>query len=91
MIGVSAEDEAGIGVLHKWFIEACDDHFDFLLTIARARSEGREITEREKDRGKTAVFMKELMRRALVGEVIFDDDRKKLDQWKLGRQGGKSA
>jgi hypothetical protein len=85
LLGVSAEEEKGIGILHGWFIEACDDHLDFVMTIARARSEGRETTEREKDKGRTAVFMKELMRRGLAGEVLFDDDRRRLDEWKLAR------
>ncbi len=58
----------------KGLIEMCQAHCNLLMKIARAKAEGREITEVEKDDGKTTVMLNEGMRRALAGEEIFDKE-----------------
>jgi hypothetical protein len=55
------------------YMDLCRQHCDLLLKISRARSEGRQLTEEEKDAGKPIVTLREATRRALAGEKVFDE------------------
>lgn len=57
----------------RGFIDTCKDHCNLVLAIARAHGESRELSEEEKERGKTTILLKEGMRRALAGEKVFDE------------------
>jgi len=55
------------------FIEQCEEHCAFVMTIAKARSERRELSESEKNLGQTTIMLKEAFRRMLAGEKVLDD------------------
>jgi hypothetical protein len=65
--------KAHLKELHKNYMDLCRDHCQLLLQIARARSEGRELSEKEKEAGEPVVTLREATRRALSGEKVFDD------------------
>ena len=55
------------------YMDYCRQHCGLLLQIAKAKSEGRELTDTEKEGGKTIQMFREMMRRALSGEKVLDD------------------
>lgn len=57
----------------KMFTSNCQDYYQFVLQCAYRKREGREITEEDKEAGKSVYYMKEFGRRALAGEEIFDE------------------
>lgn len=59
--------------LQRAFIDTCKSHCEFGLKAARANASNTELTQDEKEIGKSTVMLKEVARRALAGEKIFDE------------------
>jgi hypothetical protein len=56
------------------FMDECSAHCQFVMLVARGKSEGRELTDAEKENGKLTVTLREGLRRALAGEAILDKE-----------------
>lgn len=56
------------------YLSACKDMCVQTMLIARANSEGRGLSEEEKENNKLIMTMKERGRRALAGEEMFDEE-----------------
>ncbi len=57
----------------RLYIDICKSHCAMFLRLAKAKAEGRPITEAETASAKTENLLKELARRALAGEKVLDD------------------
>jgi hypothetical protein len=55
------------------WIDLCKQHNEFLRRIAKARGEGRELSDSEREEGKRVVILRTATGRALSGEKVFDD------------------
>lgn len=59
--------------LQENYTDSCQDTCKLGLSIAQAKKQGREITDKEKESWKTTMMLKELGRRGLAGEKVFDE------------------
>ena len=64
--------KADLKTLQLVFIDSCKSHCEMGLMTAKANSQGRVLTEQEKRDRKTTVTLKEVARRALAGERVFN-------------------
>lgn len=68
----SEESKKQLSKLHSNYLDTCKTHCDLVMLMAKARGEGRELTDSEKENGKSTILLKEATRRALAGEQVFD-------------------
>ena len=66
------ESKTNLKTMQRVFIDMCNSHCEMGLMAAKANSQGRALTEQEKESGKTTITLKEVARRALAGERVFD-------------------
>ena len=54
-------------------MDQCKEQYDLLLTIAKLESQGQQLSDTQKEAGKTTMLLKEAARRRLAG-IPFDDE-----------------
>jgi hypothetical protein len=66
------ESKANLKALQQVFIDACKSQCEMGLMAAKAKSQGRALTEQEMEAGRTTKALMEVARRALAGERVFE-------------------
>lgn len=73
--GYSGDDNARDHLLKlaSMLMEQCTEQYDLMLAIAKAKSQGQQLSDVQKEAGKTTMLLKEAARRRLAG-LPFDDE-----------------
>lgn len=59
--------------LASMLMEQCTEQYELMLTSAKAKSQGQQLSDLQKEAGKTTLLLKEAARRRLAG-IPFDDE-----------------